>query len=215
MEPVTTTIAVISAISSVLKGVSFTKTAHLTFDQAAEQARKLRPSVVETWGAKYGLTGKNINAQAQRVMEYLNARSADKSWQIMSGTIARDIQNAIYQYGIENPTQLIHYVTEVWCLYCLMNYDAARPDDFAQQFVARTKEVFGIDLSQPANSPANQSSSSMTTGGAIETLLNGVKTLFGGDTSTGSTQSAAGGFSQSSFMIILALIFVLLLIFKK
>lgn len=216
MEPVTTTIAVISAVSSILKGVNFTKTAHLTFDQAAPQARALRPAFVEAWAAKYGMSGKSINAQAQRVMEFLNARRSEKSWQIMSGTIADDIQNAIYQYSIENPTQLINYVIEVWCLYCLMNYDASRPDDFSFQFVARTKEVFGIDLSQPSAAPGSSNSSSMSTGSAIDTIANGIKTLFGGDTSTGSSQNIAGtGLSQSSLLIGLGLIFVLFMIFKK
>jgi len=217
IEPVTTAATVITIISTVtqlLKGTNFTSTQHLTFDQAAEQARAIRPSFVAQWIAEKGLTEKTVSEQAIRLVNYLRARDGQASWAIMSGTIANDVQNGIAQYAYSNPTQLINYASEVWILFCLMNYDAKRPDDFSQQIVYRTKEVFAMDISQP--SQAGAASAGKNINGAIDSLFDGVKTLFGLNTDPASGGSqGGGGISQTTMLIGFGLLILLILIFKK
>lgn len=216
VEPVTTTLAVITAVASILKGANFKKTQHLTFDQAAAQARTIRPSFVELWISKYGLNEKTVSAQAIKLVNYMRTRDGQASWNIMAGTIANDVQNAIAQYAFSNPTQLINYCSEVWILFVLMNYDTSRDYEWPAELVARTKEVFGMDLSQPAKSTGT-ATGTKAIGGAIDSLVNGVKTLFGVEdaASSGGTGGNNEGISQSTILLGLGLILVLIIIFKK
>lgn len=213
-EPITATVAVIAAVTGILKGIRFTGTPHLSFDDAAEQARNIRPAFVAQWKAENGSTGKAILDQALKVKNYFDARAAGQSWQIMAGTLSRDLQNGIGLWSIENPTQLLNYCAEIWLTYCLMNYDAARPDDFSAQLVARTKEVFKMDLSAPAK-PKSILSNADGTGGAIGNIINEIKDFFSNDDEQGGGSNGGGGISNTKILLIAAAGLAVFLIIKK
>ena len=214
-EIVTVTLAVITAVTSILKGVNFTRTPHLSFDMAAQQAESIRPAFAAQFIKEKGISEKTISEQAIKVVNYLRARNGQQSWQINSGTFANDIQNAIARGDYRsNPENFVQYVSNVWLIYVLMNYDAKRPDDFAEQLVARTREVWGIDLSKPS-ATTTAGAVKQTVTGAIDTLVGGVKTLFGVEDATAADGTQSQGISQSTILLGLGLVLLLIFIFRS
>lgn len=189
--------AAIQSVTGVLKGFNFTGTPHLSWEQAFEQAKVLTNPLVEVWISKHGLSLQSVSKANRAFVEYMNSRRGQASWSREAGAMAdgQTSDAANYLTAGNNPKKALDILMWRWVMFCLLNYDARRPDDFKIQFRDRTIELFGIDVEAYGDMPIAADLSKTFTG-VVDAVGGFFKNLLGGSPSTGSGSMVSGNTGQ-------------------